>query len=161
MGKTYKVLLNDSSEYSITEEEALQLDSVAAGKSTFHIIKDHSSTQASIIAEDFLNKHYVVKIDNTSYTVKIKDELDQQISEMGFALNTAANIDSITAPMPGLLLDIMVKTGQEVKENDPLLILEAMKMENVIVSPRDGVIKSITIDKGQPVDKNQLLIEFE
>jgi biotin carboxyl carrier protein len=48
-----------------------------------------------------------------------------------------------------------------VKENEQLLILEAMKMENSILSPRDGIIKSISVAKSQAVDKGQLLIEFE
>ncbi|MCL4125700.1 UNVERIFIED_CONTAM: hypothetical protein GTU68_028898 [Idotea baltica] len=63
--------------------------------------------------------------------------------------------------MPGLILDINVKVGQEVIEDDALLILEAMKMENVLTAPRDGMIKSITVSKGDAVDKNQLLITFE
>jgi biotin carboxyl carrier protein len=63
--------------------------------------------------------------------------------------------------MPGLILEIHVRIGQAVNENDPLLILEAMKMENVITSPRDGIIKSISVKKSDAVDKNQLLIEFE
>ena len=63
--------------------------------------------------------------------------------------------------MPGLILEILVSKGQEVKENESLLILEAMKMENVIVSPREGIIKSITVGKGDAVVKNQLLLEFE
>ncbi|PHK07691.1 acetyl-COA carboxylase, partial [Nostoc linckia z13] len=64
-------------------------------------------------------------------------------------------------PIPGLILEISVSVGQEVKENDNLLILEAMKMENTFVSPRAGVIKSIAVNKGDAVDKGQLLIEFE
>ena len=67
---------------------------------------------------------------------------------------------SIKAPMPGLILEINVKVGQEVKEDEPLLILEAMKMENIITSPRDGIIKSISVNKTDAVEKNQLLIEF-
>jgi biotin carboxyl carrier protein len=63
--------------------------------------------------------------------------------------------------MPGLILDIHVRIGQAVNEDDPLLILEAMKMENVITSPRDGIIKNISVRKSDTVDKNQLLIEFE
>ncbi|MDX1317201.1 MAG: acetyl-CoA carboxylase biotin carboxyl carrier protein subunit, partial [Xanthomarina gelatinilytica] len=70
-------------------------------------------------------------------------------------------VNEIKAPMPGLILDIHVKEGQEVKEDDALLILEAMKMENVLTSPRDGIIKSISVSKNDTVDKNQLLIEFE
>ncbi|MBO6632249.1 MAG: acetyl-CoA carboxylase biotin carboxyl carrier protein subunit, partial [Psychroserpens sp.] len=52
-------------------------------------------------------------------------------------------------------------SGTEVQEDDTLLILEAMKMENVITSPRQGVIKSISVTKGETVDKNALLVEFE
>ncbi|MCL4139960.1 UNVERIFIED_CONTAM: hypothetical protein GTU68_044878 [Idotea baltica] len=63
--------------------------------------------------------------------------------------------------MPGLIIDISVTKNQEVKENQPLLILEAMKMENIITSPKDGIIKSISVKKGDAVEKNQLLIEFE
>jgi len=63
--------------------------------------------------------------------------------------------------MPGLILEINVEVDQEVNENDTLLILEAMKMENVITSPRSGIIKSISVNKGEAVEKNQLLIEFQ
>ena len=60
-----------------------------------------------------------------------------------------------------LILEINVLEGQDVKENEALLILEAMKMENVINSPRDGIIKSISVKQGETVDKNSLLITFE
>ena len=79
---------------------------------------------------------------------------------MGFAIGGTKHVNSIKAPMPGLILDINVKEGQEVKENDNLIILEAMKMENSITSPRDGIIKSISVNKSDTVEKNQLLIEF-
>jgi biotin carboxyl carrier protein len=63
--------------------------------------------------------------------------------------------------MPGLILEIGVEVGQIVKENDCLLILTAMKMENSFLSPRDGVIKSISVSVGDSVVKGDLLIEFE
>jgi biotin carboxyl carrier protein len=63
--------------------------------------------------------------------------------------------------MPGLILEISVVVGQTVKENDNLIILGAMKMENSFLSPRDGVIKTISVLMGDAVDKGQLLIEFE
>ncbi len=61
----------------------------------------------------------------------------------------------------GLILDILVKEGQEVSEEDQLVILEAMKMENIITSPRNGVIKKIGVSQGDAVEKKQLLIEFQ
>ncbi len=63
--------------------------------------------------------------------------------------------------MPGLIIEVNVVEGQEVKEGDYLCVLEAMKMENSLLSPRDGIIKSVTIAIGQTVDKGDLLIEFE
>ena len=63
--------------------------------------------------------------------------------------------------MPGLVLDVMVAEGDTVEAGTPLLILEAMKMENVLKSEGDGTIKSIKITKGEAVEKRQLLIEIE
>ena len=63
--------------------------------------------------------------------------------------------------MPGLILEVNVEKGSQVKEGDFLLVLEAMKMENTITAPREGVVKSIQINKGETVEKNQLLIEME
>ena len=62
--------------------------------------------------------------------------------------------------MPGLVLDILVKVGDEVKKGDPLMILEAMKMENILKSASDGVIKKINVEKKQAVEKGQVLINF-
>ena len=91
----------------------------------------------------------------------IANALDQLIDKMGFSANDSKQIDAINAPMPGLLLEISVAVGQEVKKDDQLFILEAMKMENSILSPRDGVIKSVNANKGDAIEKNYVLIEFE
>jgi biotin carboxyl carrier protein len=58
-------------------------------------------------------------------------------------------------------LDIMVNVGETVTKDQALLVLEAMKMENVIKSPGDGKIKSISIQKANTVEKNQVMINFE
>jgi glutaconyl-CoA/methylmalonyl-CoA decarboxylase subunit gamma len=68
---------------------------------------------------------------------------------------------SIKAPMPGTILDIQASVGQSVKRNDVLLILEAMKMENEIVSPQEGVIAGIHTSKGSSVNAGDLLISLE
>jgi biotin carboxyl carrier protein len=62
--------------------------------------------------------------------------------------------------MPGLIIDLKVKDGDQVKAGDPLLILEAMKMENIIKSPGDATVKSVKVRMGEGVEKNQVLIEF-
>ncbi len=127
----------------------------------FHVLKDNKPYKAEIVSADFISKKYTVKINNNTYEVAISGALDELIKSMGIERGRTKVVNAIKAPMPGLILEINVSVGQEVKENDPLLILEAMKMENCFLSPRDGVIKSIAVEKGNAVDKGQLLIEFE
>ena len=63
--------------------------------------------------------------------------------------------------MPGKVIKIPVSVGAEVRKGESVIVLEAMKMENVITAPIDGVIKKFNIEKGQPVKKGDLLIEIE
>ncbi|MCP4567460.1 MAG: biotin/lipoyl-binding protein [FCB group bacterium] len=67
----------------------------------------------------------------------------------------------LIAPMPGLIVGINCQAGQSAKRGEPLLIMEAMKMENDIKSPVAGKVKNIAVEVGQIVDKGQLLVEFE
>ncbi len=156
-----KVHVNSDAEFDISPQELSQLDAIKTSESTYHILYENNSYLAEITSSNFNQKSYDVKINNTNYKVSIFNELDVLIKDMGFALSSVKNVDSIKAPMPGLILEITVSVGQKVNEDDQLLILEAMKMENVLTSPRKGVIKSISVKKGEAVDKNALLIEFE
>jgi biotin carboxyl carrier protein len=83
------------------------------------------------------------------------------LDKMGFNNVTAKQVKEIKAPMPGLVVEVSVQEGQEVVEGERLLILEAMKMENSIILHAPATIKKILVKKGQPVDKNQVLIELE
>ncbi len=64
----------------------------------------------------------------------------------------------VTAGVPGNVLRVVVKVGDSVSENDPLVILEAMKMETSVASPCDGEIASIDVDQGDVVEAGQLLL---
>ena len=161
MSKTYKIHVNNSFETELSESDILNANIVELTDSKYHIINNSNSYKATIIEADFIKKLYKVTINNTVYSVNIFNDLDVQIKKMGFEVGTTKQVNNIKAPMPGLILDISVKIGQEIKEDDTLLILEAMKMENVLTSPRNGIIKSISVSKGDAVEKNQLLIEFD
>jgi biotin carboxyl carrier protein len=65
----------------------------------------------------------------------------------------------IYAFIPGTILEVFVKEGQQVRKGEPLCCLHAMKMDNQICSTIDGVVKSVNIEKGQIVSKNDVLIE--
>jgi len=105
-------------------------------------------------------KKLVLKINGKRVEVSVKDKFDLLLEQLGMDKLSHKKIDSIKAPMPGLVLNILVSEGQAVKKGDTLLILEAMKMENAIKSPADGIIKKVAVSKGTAVEKNQLLIEF-
>lgn len=161
MSTSYKLSVNNTTNFDLNESDLKNLDAVSVEKTKFHVLKDNKPFKAEIVVADFISKKYTVKVNNNTYEVAISDALDQLIKSMGIERGKTKVVNAIKAPMPGLILEISVEVGQTVKENDSLLILEAMKMENSFLSPRNGVIKSIAVEKGHAVDKGQLLIEFE
>lgn len=161
MEKTHTVKVNGDLDFQLSEKDITELDILKTGKNTFHILKNGASFKVEITAEDFNSRVYTIKVNGNDYQASIDTPLDELIKKMGFASNGAKNINSISAPMPGLILEISVEEGQEVEEDQPLVILEAMKMENIITSPRNGVVKKIAVSQGDAVDKKQLLIEFQ
>jgi len=100
-------------------------------------------------------------VNNNTYEVVIADKIDLLIKEMGFTVGASKELNDLISPMPGLIIDVQVRAGQEVKEGDTLVVLSAMKMENSFVSGTDGVIKAVHVSKDDAVAKGQLLVEFE
>jgi biotin carboxyl carrier protein len=80
---------------------------------------------------------------------------------MGMSSANTAKASKLKAPMPGKVLDILIKKGQAVAKGDGLLILEAMKMENLLKAEQDGTIKSVNVSVGEVVEKNNILIDFD
>ena len=158
---SFKVNVNNNFELDLTQDDLSKIDAVKTSENKFHILNKNTSYKAEILNKNFNNKMYSVTVNNNTYDVSIASDLDILIKEMGFSLGSTKHVDFIKAPMPGLILDINVKPGDVVKEDEQLLILEAMKMENIIISPRGGTLKSVSVSKGDVIEKGQLLIEFE
>ncbi len=161
MDHKYKVKVNGALDFEFSEEEIKALDTQKTSANHYHLLKDNRSYSAEVFKQDFLHRTYEIKINSNIYSVKINNDLDQLIDDMGLSLGSSQQVNDIKAPMPGLILEVNVNEGDEVKEGDYLLVLEAMKMENTLTAPRDGVVKSVSISKGDAVEKNQLLIEME
>ena len=126
----------------------------------FHILFNNRSYRAEIININTAAKSVTLSINNHRYTVDVKDKFDLLLEKMGITGSSANKINSIKAPMPGLVIHLKVNEGDLVKAGDTLLILEAMKMENSIKASGDGVVKKVKVKKGDSVEKNQALIEF-
>ena len=137
------------------------LDSIMVNENTLHVLDKNSAFDVEIIHSNFLNKTISLSINGNIYDVKLEDKNDQQIKKMGLLAVTIQKLNEVKAPMPGLIVDVLVEVGQEVIEGTPLLVLSAMKMENVILAQGEGKIKSIEVKKDDAVEKGQLIIEME
>ena len=117
-------------------------------------------------------KTYHVKLNGKVYEVEIEEvKLGESIAPTAETIEKSQNEvkkeqpivscgESITAPMPGTITNILVKEGDSIKKGQVLAILEAMKMENEIVAPCDGAITSISVDKGQNVNPGDTLLKM-
>ncbi|WP_111309341.1 biotin/lipoyl-containing protein [Confluentibacter sediminis] len=114
-----------------------------------------------------------LEVNGTSYSVKMKEEIkkvktptlvrkpvNSAIEPVKINPSSSAKA-KITAPIPGVILSLKVKVGDTIKENDLLLVLEAMKMENSIVSEKSGVVTAVNVAVGQQVLQGEVMIELE
>jgi len=135
-------------------------DLIKVSDNYFHIVHQQKSYRVEVVKADPSTKTFVIKINGRKYPVTLKDKFELLLEKMGMNVGASSKVNSIKAPMPGLIIDLKVKAGDEVKTGDPLLILEAMKMENILKSPGDGIVKKVKVEKGNSVEKGQVLIEF-
>lgn len=161
--KEFKTDINKQNGTSITgilNGNDISADIIKVRDGVYHLIKDNESYNLEIVKHIPEEKKLSVKINNTVYALDIKDKYDDLLHSLGLDSLASKKVNDIKAPMPGMVLNILVTEGQEVKKGDPLIVLEAMKMENILKSPSDGTVKKIAINKGVAVEKNQLLIQF-
>jgi biotin carboxyl carrier protein len=102
-----------------------------------------------------------IKINQRVFSVRKKGELDDLIAALGLDKPKVRKLKELVAPMPGRIVQVSVAVGQELTLGDELLSLEAMKMENVLKSDGEGIVKAIFVEPNQVVDKGTILIEFE
>lgn len=125
------------------------------------VLLDNKSYTATVEKVDTKSKELVLKIDGQPYTVAIKEPIDQLLSSMGLDLKAMQKIEPVKAPMPGMVLKVLVEPGQQINKGDGLLILEAMKMENVLKATGTATVKAIKINERTAVEKGTILIELE
>jgi biotin carboxyl carrier protein len=106
-------------------------------------------------------KTLTLQYNGNKFEAKITEPIDEILKSMGLENALTPKISDLKAPMPGLVLQVLVNPGDTVAKGDKILVLEAMKMENAIKSPTDGIISDVFVKQGLAVDKNQLLITFK
>lgn len=153
-----KVLIELNGESAAINGTDYPFDVFKIDDNTYHLLLDNTSYRIELNKTNGGNLS--LKCNNILATAHIKDNLETVLEKMGLKLGGNTKIKELKAPMPGLVLNILVQEGEAVAKDQPLLVLEAMKMENVIKSPSDVVIGAINIKNGTKVDKGQVLIQF-
>ena len=164
-----KVKVNNKEEHAVefknaTEgtinNEPFNWDIIKEKNGSFHILKNNKSYNVELVKSNIEEKAFTIKVNGTNYDLTVKDKFDELLKSLGLDNLNTSKVNEIKAPMPGLVLDVVVSAGSEVKKGDPVIVLEAMKMENIIKSPTDGTISKIGVKKGEAVEKNQVLVNF-
>ena len=164
----YQVKINEKHDFEISHTEGGVLvndiktiaDIKYLGNETYHVIKNHQSYNVEVVNFNGTTKNAEIKVNGTIYSIEAKDQFDVLLDKLGLNNLNSAKVSEIKAPMPGMVLKVFVTEADEVKKGDNLFVLEAMKMENIIKSPADVIIKKIKIMAGDKVEKGQILIEF-
>lgn len=130
-------------------------------KGKFHILLENQSYTAEILSVDKELKICIIKVGDSTITVNLKDNYDILLQDIGIDAIVGKKVNNIKAPMPGMVLQVMVENGQEIKKGDSIVVLEAMKMENILKSPVDGIIRKIHVSMGDKVEKNQVMVNLD
>jgi len=110
---------------------------------------------------DDKNIDFLLDVQSRSYQVVCKSELDVLVEKFSAGHSSGKVKNELVSPMPGAIVKINVKEGQNLKKGDVILVLEAMKMENELRAASDCVVQKILVEEKTSVDKNQVLIKFE
>jgi len=164
----YKVVANSKYHYEIEPENAgfvingnnEDLDIRPIGQRGFHVLHRNQSFLADVVEVNRAEKFCLIKVNGNAYRLELQDQYDTLLHKLGLDSMQKHKVDVVKAPMPGLVLDVLVEEGAVVKKGDNLFILEAMKMENIIKAPGDGTVKSVKASAGNKVEKGQAIIVF-
>ncbi len=152
------VKTGDNLTFEINNSDVEGLDIIQNEDGSYNLIYENKSYHLDIINSEINDKTYTVSVNGKAIDLNIKDSLDQMLDKMGFSNNKKHSSGEIKSPMPGMVLHIDVEEGQEIEKGDTLLVLEAMKMENLIKAHANGIIKAVKVKEGDAVSKNQVLL---
>ncbi len=166
----YRIKVNDSFDFEASVKQGVvtmngtevKADIAKLDAANYHVIsQNYSSHQVEVVAFDAAEKTATIKVNGNNYQLTAKDQFDALLEQLGLTNLNSNKVSDIKAPMPGLVLKVLVTEGDEIKKGDSLFILEAMKMENIIKAPADATVKTIKIKPADKVEKGQLLILFK
>src|SRR5688500_4712130 len=121
----YTVKVNNKREVRLNAEDFKDIDFVKVKDNTYHLLKENVSYNIEVLGADYKDKKFTLLVNGNKYRVDVKDKFDELLRSFGMDVVASNKINEIKAPMPGLVLEVHVKSGDEVKKGDPVITLEA------------------------------------
>jgi pyruvate carboxylase subunit B len=104
---------------------------------------------------------WLVELEGRGFEVRVEDERARHIRDLASAAAPLETHREVRAPMPGLIVKVEVKAGQEVDQGDGLIVMEAMKMENELRADASATVRDVLVEPGQTVNRDDLLVVLE
>lgn len=139
------------------EEYDIDFDSIG-DQPIFSLILGGDSYEAFVYPDE---GKWQVLLHGRFFIAHVEDERERKLQQASKGTISSNSKFYLKAPMPGLVIDVPVKEGQDVKEGDILIILESMKMQNELRSPRDGVVTNVKVLQGESIEQNKTLLIVE
>jgi len=152
-------LINENNIWMENPSKSLQI--VKQNDETLLLITPNKVYTITCLNINHETKTLTLLYNGNKFNASITEPIDEILKSMGLENALTPKISDMKAPMPGLVLQILVNPGDDVNKGDKILVLEAMKMENAIKSPTDGIVNDVHVSQGMAVDKNQVLITFK
>jgi biotin carboxyl carrier protein len=147
--------------FAVDSEKKLPSEWIRISEDCFRVNIDGKTHKVEAIEGPDESGVMVLKVDGVLREVTVLDERALLLDKMGMNSGDSGADLQLCAPMPGKVLSVLVEAGQLVAAGDSLLVLEAMKMENVIKAAVDGIIEDVNAKAGFAVEKGELLITFQ
>ena len=154
-----KSIVNSQFNFEIKNDE--NWDIVKTKDGLFNIIYKEKSFIADVLSHDKKNKVFEIVINNNNYKVQLKDHFDEALIRLGVEHQDVDKNKAVVSPMPGKVVEVFVGPGDSVDEGDSLIVLEAMKMENIIKATTNGEVKHVYTSVGDSVEKNCRLLVYK
>jgi biotin carboxyl carrier protein len=138
----------------------IEADILKISNNQYHILYQNKSYHACLVRDQNNPNTIRIKINNQEFLAQLTDPFRSFFAESKSEKKHSKSTAPLISPMPGLIVKVFIQEGMEVRTGDPLLVLKAMKMENVIKAPQHGRVLSVKVTEGQSVEKGQALIQF-
>jgi biotin carboxyl carrier protein len=157
----------DSTEYEVEingenillNGEPVNVDLMRSGAAELYSVLFGGRSYEMLVNSDRFN--YTINVRGVQFQVQVEDERARRMNRARRLPTLPDGELAITAPIPGLVVRVLVAEGDAIEEGQPVVLLEAMKMENELRAVRGGIVRSVLVAGGQRVDQNAPLLILE